>query len=254
MLQAALSLPTSLPDRLAQFIRKLCGAIGDYGLKHRSVLPVLNLAATRLFRLSAQSADLVAKVREGRLPAQRTTRRRADPAPARALPPGSEAEASPSVPDPSVPELPRLPRDFGWLLRLTPGDHWVRGYRGYMSSGSPTPSSWPCSRRRRGKPGAFCARSAGSSAFRCRLSCVCHRATSGPRPPPLSPMRRPPGQARGQAPAGRARDRVVGCFRPSWASCRTRSWTEGWLRPGLACCLFRSRIDLSRPERADSRP
>ena len=134
MLQAALSLPTSLPDRLAQFIRKLCGAIGDYGLKHRSVLPVLNLAATRLFRLSAQFADLAAKVREGRLPAQRTTRRRADPAPAPAKPPGSEAEASTAVtvPGPSVPEGLRLPRDFGWLLRLTPGDHWVRGYRGYI--------------------------------------------------------------------------------------------------------------------------
>jgi len=63
---------------------------------------------------------------------QRTTRRRADPAPARALPPGSEAEASASVPGPPMPELPRLPRDFGWLLRLTPGDHWVRGYRGYI--------------------------------------------------------------------------------------------------------------------------
>src|SRR5690349_12112723 len=124
--------PAGLSERLAQFIRKLCGAIGDYGLKHRSVLPVLNLAVTRLFRLSAQFADLVAKVLEGRLPAQRTTRRRADPAPARALPPGSEAEASASVPGPPMPELPRLPRDFGWLLRLTPGDHWVRGYRGYI--------------------------------------------------------------------------------------------------------------------------
>ena len=101
--------PAGLSERLAQFIRKLCGAIGDYGLKHRSVLPVLNLAVTRLFRLSAQFAELVAKVREGRLPAQRTTRRRADPAPARALPPGSEAEASPSVPGPPMPELPRLP-------------------------------------------------------------------------------------------------------------------------------------------------
>ena len=117
----------SLSDRLAQLVRRLCGQIGDYGLKHRSVLPVLDLAATRLFRLSAQFADLVAKVREGRLPAQRTTRRRADPAPAPAKPPGSEAEASLSVPGPPVPELPRLPRDFGWLLRLTPGDHWVRG-------------------------------------------------------------------------------------------------------------------------------
>ena len=121
-------------------IRRPCGLIGDYGLKHRSVLPVLNLAATRLFRLSAQFADLVAKVREGRLPAQRTTRRRADPAPAPAKPPGSEAEASTAVtvPGPFVPELPRLPRDFGWLLRLTPGDHWVRGYRGYIE---PTRSS-----------------------------------------------------------------------------------------------------------------
>jgi len=128
----AIPFPAGLSDRLALLIRRLCGAIGDYGLKHRSALPVLDLAAIRLFRLSAQFAALAAKLRDGRLPARRTARRRADPAPARALPPASDAEASSAVPGPPVPELPRLPRDFGWLLRLTPGDHFVRGYRLYI--------------------------------------------------------------------------------------------------------------------------
>ena len=186
---------------------------------------------------------------------QRTTRRRADPAPARALPPGSEAEASPAVPGPPVPEQPCLPRDFGWLLRLTPGDHWVRGYRGYIEQ-------WLSD------PELLAVLEAASRQAGRILRPIC-RILGIPLPPFLrlpprdkraSPAAAipdaPPGHTRGQAPAGRARapDRVVGCFRPSWPSCRTRSWLEGSLRPGLACCLFRSRIDLSRPERADVRP
>ena len=80
-----------------------------------------------------------------------------------------------------------------------------------------------------------------ASLARCRA-----RASRCAAPPGQARGQAPAGQARGQAPPGRARDRVVGSLHPSWPSCRTRSWLEGWPRPGLACCLFLSRIGLCR--------
>jgi len=236
--------------------------MGDYGWKNRSVRSLLGLASLRVHRLAARFAELAAKVRDGRLPVRRTARRRADRAPAPAGPPAAAAEASPAVPSPSMPgpsmpEQPRLPRGVGWLLQLTPGDHHVRGRREqveYWLADPELPAVLEAAPETRRILRSLC------WTLGIPLPPILHLPPREKRTPPAAaprfPRRRPPGQARGQAPSGRAQaqDQFVGPVRPSWPGCRTRSWTEGWPRPGLASRLFRSRIGLSRTERADVRP
>ena len=98
-------LPTSLPERLALIIEKLCEAVAARGVKAGSATPLIVLAWTRLRRLSLRFAALAAAVRDGRLAAARTARGRADPRPARAR---------------RAPQAHRLPSGFGWLIRLVP--------------------------------------------------------------------------------------------------------------------------------------
>src|SRR4051794_25959154 len=113
-----------LSDRLALIVEGLCRALAARGAKDRSAVPLIVLAWTRLRRLSARFASLAATVRAGRLAAAPAARGRADPRPAlprRAIPPASQPEAWPATPSLPVSPLPnRLPREFGWLLRLAP--------------------------------------------------------------------------------------------------------------------------------------
>ena len=98
--------------------------VAQHCVKYRPTSPVLGQACLRLQRLSKRFTVLLAKVREGRLPARRAPRRRS-PAkpPADALP--AEAASGPSVP------RPRFPRGFGWLLAMVP-HHDLRGRRAQL--------------------------------------------------------------------------------------------------------------------------
>ncbi|MBV8525167.1 MAG: hypothetical protein JOY71_24105 [Acetobacteraceae bacterium] len=99
--QAALG----LPHRLALIIEGLCAVITARCLEDRAAVPVLFLAWTRLRRLVVRFEALVEDVRAGRVLAA--------PCPA--------APALPQMPGLPAWEQPfRLPRGFGWLLRLAP--------------------------------------------------------------------------------------------------------------------------------------
>ena len=100
--------PTGFAECFAFIIEALCQATAARGAKDRSVPAALTILAwTRLRRLGTRFEALMAKVRAGRLPAAPATRRRAEPAP--------RLDRVPGVPRPL-----RLPRGFGWLLRLVP--------------------------------------------------------------------------------------------------------------------------------------
>ena len=110
-----------LSYRLALVIDGLCRAVGVRSAEDRSIpAVVLNyLAWVRLRRLAVRFAALMAAVRAGRLAAARPAHRRV-------------ADPFPRLPPP--PPLPfRLPRGFGWLLRLVPEtaaytgqvEHWL---------------------------------------------------------------------------------------------------------------------------------
>jgi hypothetical protein len=107
-------LPTGLADRLALIIEGLCRAVAARGPKDRAAVPLIVLVWGRLRRLSARFASLAAAVRDGRLRAARlgsSPRAGSDARPAAPRPPGL----------PQPPHLPqRLPRGFGWLIRLVP--------------------------------------------------------------------------------------------------------------------------------------
>jgi hypothetical protein len=108
-----------LSDRLALIVGGLCRALAAHAGKDHSAAPLVLLAWTRLRRLSARFASLAAAGRVGRLAPASVAPRRADPA---AL-----------FPLPDLPQPYRLPRGFGWLLRLAPEtaayggqvEHWL---------------------------------------------------------------------------------------------------------------------------------
>jgi hypothetical protein len=114
-------LPTGLADRLALILEGLCQALAAHAVKDRSTVPLIVLAWTRLRRLSVRFARLAAAVRAGRLAS----------APAPRRPPAAPAPALPRLP--ALPQPYRLPRGFGWLLRLVPDaavhrgqiEHWL---------------------------------------------------------------------------------------------------------------------------------
>ena len=108
--------PFDLPDRLAQIFEGLFRSVATRGTKNPAAGPLLALAWTRLRRLSARFAALVADVQAGRLPAARSERRR--PPSVAGLPPGSSPGSGSDAPPPAP--RPALPRGFGWLLRLVP--------------------------------------------------------------------------------------------------------------------------------------
>ena len=97
--------PTSLSNHLAIIVGAMRGALAARCAKDRAAAPLILLAWTRLGRLAARFERLMAQVRAGRLPAAPVVRRRAPAVPRRFRPPG-------------VPQPLRLPRGFGWLLRL----------------------------------------------------------------------------------------------------------------------------------------
>ena len=90
---------------LALIIEGLCAVLTARCVEDRTVVPVLFLAWVRLRRLVARFEALVEDVRAGRV------------------------LAAPGLGGPSLPQMPglpaweqpfRLPRGFGWLLRLAP--------------------------------------------------------------------------------------------------------------------------------------
>jgi hypothetical protein len=89
-----------LSERLAIIIEGLCQAVAARGPKAGSAVPLIVLAAMPLRRMSARFASLAAAVRDGRLARAPTLRR-----------PALTVRA---------PRPHRLPRGFGWLIRLVP--------------------------------------------------------------------------------------------------------------------------------------
>ena len=119
-MSAAASEPPSDPaEILAAIVEGLCGAIAARCAKERPASPIARLAWTRLRRLAVWFAALMAEFRAGRLAAASAALRR-----------GPAVPALPRVPA-SPP--PRLPRGFGWLIRLVPEaicfagqvEHWL---------------------------------------------------------------------------------------------------------------------------------
>ena len=96
----------ALSDRLALIIAGLWRALAARCETDRPVAPILALAGLRLHELAARFAALVASLRAGRLPAPPAPRWVRDTL---RLPP------LPALPNPY-----RLPRRFGWLVRLAP--------------------------------------------------------------------------------------------------------------------------------------
>jgi hypothetical protein len=115
-------LPTALPDRLALIIEGLCQTVAARGPKAGAAVPLIVLVWGRLRRLSARFARLAAAVRDGRLSSPRLRSS-----------PRAGSDARPATPRPPSLPQPRLPRGFGWLLRLVPGsavygsqiEHWL---------------------------------------------------------------------------------------------------------------------------------
>ncbi len=98
--------PQTATDRFALILGALCRAVAARGADKRgcgglAAGPVLVLLWTRLRRMATRFAALAARVRAGTLPS---------PAPA-----GYRAASRPASPPPH-----RLPRGFGWLIRLAP--------------------------------------------------------------------------------------------------------------------------------------
>ena len=101
--------PISLSYRLALIVEALCQAATVRGAQDRSVptLALIFMAWVRLRRLAARFEALTAKVRAGRLPARRWR--------------GSGLRLCRSdTACRARPQTHRLPRGFGWLLRLVP--------------------------------------------------------------------------------------------------------------------------------------
>ena len=112
-------LPTCLADRLGLIIQALCGAIAARMAKHGDAAPLLFLAWTRLRRLAVRFEKLMADVRSGRVAA----------APAA----GDRVECLPQLPGlPAWPSPYRVPRGFGWLLRLAPASAAYAGQVEYL--------------------------------------------------------------------------------------------------------------------------
>src|SRR5689334_24610736 len=65
----ALPLSTSLPDRLAGIFEALFRWVATYDTRNKAAGPLIGLAWTRLRRLSARFAALVAAIEAGQLPA-----------------------------------------------------------------------------------------------------------------------------------------------------------------------------------------
>lgn len=112
VIQAALSLPISLTDRLACTIEAIRCAVAAWGAKNRAAAPIIVLLWGRFGRIVTRFTALVAQVRAGRVPAQRVTRRADGPAPPR---------------DPPSRPTVELPRGFAWLLRLVPETRSLAG-------------------------------------------------------------------------------------------------------------------------------
>ena len=109
MLSTPALAPISLSYRLALIIESLCQAATVRCAQERSVRTLILVfrAWVRLRRLAVRFEALAAKVRAGRLPAAPVARLRAPPLP-------------PQYRLPGRPQTYRLPRGFGWLLRLVP--------------------------------------------------------------------------------------------------------------------------------------
>jgi hypothetical protein len=93
--------PTELVARLFLILRNLRDGLAIRGAKEHATGPLVLLICKRLTRMYARVENLVAAIREGRLPtppAQRPRSRR-EPRPPKAL---------------------HLPRGFGWMLRMAP--------------------------------------------------------------------------------------------------------------------------------------
>lgn len=100
----AADVASGLAKRLALTVEHLCRVVAARGAKERALAPMVLLLWTRLRRMAARFEALVAHVRDGkRAPASRPRSRGAA-----SCPPGSRPAAA------------RLPRGFGWIVRLMP--------------------------------------------------------------------------------------------------------------------------------------
>jgi len=125
----------SLADRFTWLFDGLCKAIGVDAQRQRLEAALAWAIWNRVRMLGDRLIALAERVRAGRLPRRRATRRDTSPRLVRSAaqsPQGGEGEAREVQKPAACPARPRLPREFGWVGRMLPEAGQYAGVLRYL--------------------------------------------------------------------------------------------------------------------------